>query len=195
LNTPADLARQRTRSRLTLLLIAAVFVLPIVIAWAYSSGLLSLSERKLVNRGQLLTPPLDLSQQGSQAGISPLFQLKPSEWAVVLIKPEVCDEACGRTLTDLLTLRELLGQGAVRVSIMAITGQPGAPAGHEARVHPDAAAVAWFQTNLPAGRQGVLPAIVLVDWRHQGVLRYGEAGELSAIQRDLKRLLRASAIR
>lgn len=183
------------RNRLTLLLIVGVFVLPIVVAWFYSSGILSLSDRKLVNRGQLVSPPLDLSTQAKKPGIAPLFALKPSEWAVVLLQSDACAEACGKILDDLLTLRELLGQGAVRVSVHAITGAEGAPDAHTARVHPDPAAVSWFSEHLPQGKRAVLPAIVLVDWRHQLVLRYAETGELSAIQRDLKRLLRASAIK
>lgn len=185
----------RARNRLTLLLIVSVFVLPIVVAWFYSTGILSLSDRKLVNRGQLVSPPLDLSAKADLAGIAPLFALKPSEWSVVLLQPDACADACGKILDDLLILRELLGQGAVRVSVHAITGADGSPDTHVARVHPDPAAIAWLQERLPAGKQGVLPAIVLVDWRHQLVMRYAETGELSAIQRDLKRLLRASAIK
>ena len=185
----------RMRNRLTLLLIVAVFVLPIIVAWFYSSGILSLSDRKLVNRGQLVSPPLDFSAQADMKGIAPLFALQPSEWSVVLLQSEACTEACGKILSDLLTLRELLGQGAVRVSVHAITGADGSPAAHAGRVHSDPAAIAWLNERLPAGKTGVLPAIVLVDWRHQLVLRYAETGELSAIQRDLKRLLRASAIK
>ena len=185
----------RTRNRLTLLLIVAAFVLPIVVAWFYSSGILSLSDRKLVNRGQLVSPPLDFSSQAEMAGIAPLFALKPSEWSVVLLQPEACADACGKILDDLLTLRELLGQGAVRVTVHAITGAEGSPDTHVGRVHPDPAAITWLSERLPDGPTGVLPAIVLVDWRHQLVLRYASTGELSAIQRDLKRLLRASAIK
>lgn len=185
----------RTRNRLTLLLIVAAFVLPIVVAWFYSSGILSLADRKLINRGQLVSPPLDLSSQAEMVGIAPLFTLKPSEWAVVLLQPDACADACGKILDDLLTLRELLGQGAVRVSVHAITGAEGSPETHAGRVHTDPAAMTWLGERLPPGETGVLPAIVLIDWRHQLVLRYAHTGELSAIQRDLKRLLRASAIK
>lgn len=186
----------RNKNRLTLLLITGVFVGPIVVAWLFSSGRIALPEDELTHRGQLVDPPLDLSSEGSRPGIAPLFRLQPSEWAVVLLQQEACSEQpCGKTLDDLLTLRELIGQGGVRVSTHAITGLPGAPERHASRVHPDPDTLALLTGRLPAGQAGALPAIVLVDWRHQLMMRYAASGELSNIQRDLKRLLRASAIK
>lgn len=187
----------RTRNRLVLLLIIGIFVGPIVLAWLFSSGRLALPGEELTHRGQLLDPPLDLSAEGARPGISPLFRLQPSEWAVVLLQTGTCaEQPCGKTLDDLLTLRELIGQGGVRVSTHAITGLPGAPERHATRVHPDAESLAFLAARLPSsGDSGPLPAIVLVDWRHQLMMRYAASGELSNIQRDLKRLLRASAIK
>jgi len=186
----------RTRNRLTLLLIIGVFVGPIVLAWLFSSGRLALPGDELTHRGQLLDPPVDLSAEGSRPGVQPLFRLQPSEWAVVLLQAEACaEQPCGKTLDDLLTLRELIGQAGVRVSTHAITGLPGAPERHVNRVHPDPDTLALLAERLPAGQAGPLPAIVFVDWRHQLMMRYAASGELSNIQRDLKRLLRASAIK
>jgi len=180
----------RTRNRLTLLLIIGVFVGPIVLAWLFSSGRLALPGDELTHRGQLLDP------EGSRPGVQPLFRLQPSEWAVVLLQAEACaEQPCGKTLDDLLTLRELIGQAGVRVSTHAITGLPGAPERHVNRVHPDPDTLALLAERLPAGQAGPLPAIVFVDWRHQLMMRYAASGELSNIQRDLKRLLRASAIK
>lgn len=184
------------RSRLTLLLITGIFVGPIVLAWLFSSGRLALPGDELTHRGQLLDPPVDLSAEGTRPGIAPLFRLQPSEWAVVLLQAKACDEQpCGKVLDDLLTLRELVGQAGVRVSTHAITELPGAPERHANRVHPDPDTLALLAERLPAGPAGALPAIVLVDWRHQLMMRYAATGELSYIQRDLKRLLRASAIK
>lgn len=185
----------RVRNRFVLLLILGIFVGPIAVAWLYSSGRVTLPAAERVNRGILVEPPLDLTAEHERPGIAPLFRLQPSEWAVVLLTGGECEEQCARTLDDLLTLRELLGQGGVRVSTHAIAGAAGAPGRHLGRVQEDRPALEFLTPRLFPDGAGELPVIVLVDWRHQLVMRYAAQGELSNIQRDLKRLLRASAIR
>ncbi len=183
----------KARNRLLLAAITLLFVAPIFIAWLLTSGALNWHSRGFVNRGQLVTPPFDLSPYAAQVGFAPLFKLQPSEWAMVYLEPGVCALACGKALDELLVLRELLGQGAVRVSVHAIAALGTEVPRHAARVQLDPAAIALLHTRLAA--EATLPAIVLVDWRHQLMLRYPSRGEPGAIQKDLKRLLRASAIR
>lgn len=187
----------RTRSRLTLLAILGVFVAPILIAWLYATGVLDPRERTLVNEGELLQPPIDLGAfPETRQGIAPLFELKPSEWALFLVEPGACDAACNRRLDDLLALREQLGQGAVRVSVRALTVGPGAEARHSARARVDAESFALLKQEFSArGIDMSEPRITLVDWRHQLMMHYAGDEEPSRIRKDLNRLLRASAIR
>lgn len=185
----------RLRSRLTLIAIAAMFVAPIVVAWLFSTGTLDLHTRKLVNRGELLSPPIDLGTERARPGFAPLFKLAPSEWAMVYLEPAACTESCAAHLDELLVIRELLGQGAVRVSVHAIAAAAGPAGPHAARIHVDAEALGWLTRELIARQSPPpLPAVMLVDWRHQMMLRY-PSDDRSGIQKDLKRLLRASAIR
>jgi hypothetical protein len=114
---------------------------------------------------------------------------------MVYLEPGACALACGNALDELLVLRELLGQGAVRVRVHAIAALGTEVPRHVARVQLDPAAIERLRTRLATGTEVSLPAIVLVDWRHQLMLRYPPQGELGAIQKDPKRLLRASAIR
>lgn len=185
----------RLRSRLTLIAIAAMFVAPIVLAWLLSTGTLDLRSRELINRGELLTPPIDLSPERARPGFAPLFKLAPSEWAMVALEPVSCTDSCARRLDQLLVIRELLGQGAVRVTVHAITAAAAPEGPHAARIHVDPEALAWLTREL-AARNSVqaLPTVVLVDWRHQLMLRYA-SDDRRGLQKDLKRLLRASAIR
>lgn len=187
----------RTRSRLTLLAILGVFVLPILVAWLYAAGILNPRVRTLVNEGDLLQPPIDLGALPRHLpGIAPLFELKPSEWALFLLEPGTCDDACNGRLDALLALREQLGQGAVRVSVRALSVGPGADPRHAARAQVDAAAFDRLRREFAArGFDLASPRITLVDWRHQLVMHYQADDEPSRIQKDLGRLLRASAIR
>jgi hypothetical protein len=186
----------RARNRLILAAITLLFVAPIFIAWLLTSGVLNWHSRGFVNRGQLVAPPIDLTPYAAQAGFAPLFKLQPSDWAMVYLEPGACALACGKALDELLVLRELLGQGAVRVSVHAIAALGMEVPRHAARVPLDPAAIELLNARLATGTTEVsLPAIVLVDWRHQLMLRYAPHGDSAAIQKDLKRLLRASAIR
>ncbi|MGD9600211.1 MAG: hypothetical protein AB7V59_00240 [Gammaproteobacteria bacterium] len=184
-----------TRSRLALIGILAVFVAPIAIAWLFASGVFDVHDRTLVNRGELLSPPIDLTPEQARPGFAPLFALAPSEWAIVYVDSGPCGEECAGTLDQLLVVREMLGQGAVRAFVHAVTAGPATAPTHAARVHADPAAVTWLIAKLAARLPRTSPPrVVLVDWRHQLVLHY-PPDELRAIQQDLKRLLRASAIR
>lgn len=185
-----------TRQRLILGLIVLLFVGPILVAWLLTSGSVDWRSRGLVNQGQLLSPPFDLTPYGAQPGFAPLFKLHPSEWAIVYLEPTVCGDRCAKALDELLVIRELLGQGGVRATVHAIaSGGVDAPR-HAGRVHTDQAAIALLRTRMStSAAHNRIPAIVLVDWRHQIMMRYAPRGESRAIQKDLKRLLRASAIR
>ena len=185
-----------TRQRIILGLIVLLFVGPILVAWLLTSGSVDWRSRGLVNQGQLLSPPFDLTPYGAQPGFAPLFKLHPSEWAIVYLEPTVCGDRCAKALDELLVIRELLGQGGVRVTVHAIaSGGVDAPR-HAVRVHTDPEAISLLRTRMTTSTaHNRIPAIVLVDWRHQIMMRYAPRGESRAIQKDLKRLLRASAIR
>ncbi len=180
----------KTRNRLTILFILVLFVGPIVLAWLLASGRLGWHSQTLSNHGELLMPPVDLSPYSGLPGIAPLFKLQPSEWAIVLVENAPCAEGCGKLLNDMLMVRELLGEGSERVSVRAIVAGANLVSIHANRVQVDPQATKLLMEKLE-GRA----SIVLVDWRHQLMMRYDRNGPLGAIHKDLKRLLRASAIR
>lgn len=191
----ADKVASLARNRLVLVLIAVLFVGPIFAAWLLTSGALDWRSRGLLNQGLLLSPPLDLTPHRARPGFAPLFKLQPSEWAIVYLEPGACVEHCGQTLDELLVIRELVGQGAVRVTVHAIAADDVEVPRHANRIHTDPEAINLLRKRLTMDGADSLPAIVLVDWRHQIMMRYAPTGESRAIQKDLKRLLRASAIR
>ena len=190
------LAEPVRRNRATLLLIVAAFVLPIVIAWLYATGRLDLRGRALVNHGDLLSPPIDLAALSPRSALSPLLKLAPSEWAAVVVEPTSCKEICMHALDELLVIRELIGQSGVRVSIHALIATAlNTESPHAERIHVDSNLVAALTSALQARQFGAVPAVVLLDWRHQVVMRYAIDAPPRDILKDLQRLLRASEIR
>ncbi len=186
----------RGQNRLILLLIVAVFVGPIVVAWLYVSGIFDWHSRGLVNQGRLISPPIDLTKLEQHSSVQVLYKLKPSEWAMVFIAPGGCEETCTAVLDKMLTIRELLGEGGVRVSVHAIASSGKNSERHSTRIHLDPAGTkaltAEIRTRFP---QVALPLIALIDWRHQVMMYYPSDTPPQFLQKDLKRLLRASKIR
>jgi hypothetical protein len=186
----------RGHNRMTLLLIVAMFVGPILVAHLLVIGALDWRGQGIVNRGTLLSPPLDLRGLGSFSSLQKLNELAPSEWAIVLIEPTSCEQQCIETLDKMLTLRELLGQGAVRTSVHAITVNAPTPGHHANRIHLDPAGSAALGTALSARVPNLaFPLLTLVDWRRQLMMYYPIDVPPQDLQKDLKRLLRASEIR
>ncbi|MSR16161.1 MAG: SURF1 family protein [Gammaproteobacteria bacterium] len=186
---------RRRRNRMLLLVIVAVFVGPIVIARLYVMGVFDWRSHGMVNRGTLITPPIDIANLGDHPSLHKLALLAPGDWAIVLIEPGSCEHRCLSTLNTMLVLRELLGQGAVRVSVHAITSRAQNLGRHASRIHLDPAgaealAAAFASDSLTRA----LPALALVDWRHQLMMYYPVNTPPQDLQKDLKRLLRASEI-
>jgi hypothetical protein len=194
MNTPVPPAR--SKNRFILLLIVALFVGPIVVAWLYVSGVFDWHSRGIVNKGMLISPPIDLTQLGDYPSLRILRKLAPSEWAIVLIEPAQCTSRCIKTLDELLIIRELLGEGAVRASVHAIAAGAPQASSHAQRIHIDPEAISALTAALANRAQSaVLPLITLVDWRQQMMMGYSLNTAPANIQKDLKRLLRASKIR
>lgn len=193
MTTPEE-NRARRGNRLMLILIAGVFVLPIVIAWLLTAGLLDWQPATLVNHGTLLEPPIDIGRLEGSAGSAPLRELAPADWAVVYVADGACDEACRTVLAELSAIRLVIGQQGTRVSVFGLfaAAQPATPE----RQLVDASLVAGLRAEL-AGRdpQPTLPLVGFVDWRGQLMMHFAPSAPPKDIKSDLKRLLSASAIK
>ena len=191
----------RTRNRATLVLIAAVFVAPIVLAWLFASGVLDIGGRARTNHGHLVTPPIDIRALPAKADAALLSKLRPADWAVLYVTPGVCDAACEQQLQALEVVRSLSGTEATRVSVFGLAAQAAADPGPSvrkegARVLVDPEFVAALQAELAQRPPGpVLPFRAFIDWRGQLMMTFPAEAPPADIKNDLGRLLRASAIR
>ena len=195
---PADVARQR-RARLQLLGVAAVFLLPLLLAAIlHASGVSSGRQR---NAGELLQPPRALTAVGLQLpdGAAAPAEIFKGRWNLLLWQPGVCDEGCGQALYVSRQVRAALGKDAGQIQrwllLPAVAPAPDAAvlAQHGdlkwLRMTPDfdAGQLAWPGEATPA------PGFVRVaDPLGLLMLREEVAAEPKGFIRDLERLIKTS---
>ena len=195
MNTVTQVPADLKRNRLMILLIVGLFVAPIVLAWLYVAGVFNWRVQGMLNRGNLISPPIDITTLNPPLRLPAWSEMAPSNWAVIVVTDGACAATCGEALDRLLIIRELLGQGSERVSIHALATAAAVPP-HQARIIVDPVALVGLQKALAHAAPPLkLPAIVFLDWRHQLMMHYALDTNPKNIQQDLKRMLRASAIR
>lgn len=187
------------RQKIFLLGLIALFVSPILISWAYISGLIDLGPVSRTNRGNLLTPAIDLREINAAASLFESAQLQPGEWVLTYLAEGACDTECRGVLDKLLTIRSLLGYSGQRVRVIALSNAESAvpfAANYTGHVLTDPPAHDALQERLMSAVGNPLPRqIVFIDWRRQLVMRYNHDAPPEDLKKDLKKLLRASQIR
>lgn len=181
-------------NRLVLLMIAGVFVLPIIIAWLLAAGVFEWRPQGLLNHGTLFEPPIDLHRIESGPASAPLRELPPADWAVVFVSDGPCDDACRAVLAELSAIRLVIGKNGTRVSVFGVFESAQPKTGERQLVDP--ALVAGIRAGLAAqAGQPKLPLVGFVDWRGQLMMHFPPEAPPQDIKSDLKRLLSASAIK
>ena len=189
---PAD---KRPRGRLTLLLIALVFLGPLVLAaWLYY-GNDALQPEGRANKGVLLEPITNLPE--TVPG-SALYELEGGRWKLVFPYTDECGEECRNGLYTIRQIRLMLGREMDRLERVFLHGD--APldtlfleAEHEGLVTLGETSLAAFLVNqvppdVPAN------GYFLVDPLGNLVLYFPPGIRPRDMVSDLKRLLRLSRI-
>jgi hypothetical protein len=95
------------KGRIQFLLVAAVFLGPLIFAaWLYFTGNGLVPEGR-TNNGVLLEPIVSLPEAVPD---SPLHEAGGGYWVLLYTNPGICDEACGRSLYTLRQSRLMLGK-------------------------------------------------------------------------------------
>ena len=118
--------------RLTLLIIAAMFVMPLALAWMMYSGTLEFNPTATRNKGQLIEPPLPMNWQALQIMNAETLQEKTGQpllgrWVVLYTLPATCEAACQQHIVSLRQIHLATGRNQSRVRIALIlrdTNQP-----------------------------------------------------------------------
>lgn len=179
-------------SKKSLILLAAAFVLPVVLAKAALDN--DWFNYAATNKGELLQPTLDTSL---------LFEQRPAKWRVVYVVPEQCDEACRNAIYSIQQVDIALGKESGRANATLIVTADSDAAANKlvaASNRTEIVNAASSSVEKVFAQQGK-NSIFLVDTMHNAMLRYGvQADQKQAIMQsrdvlsDLKKMLKLSRI-
>ena len=190
-----DTAGDKPRGKLTLLLLALVFLGPLALAaWLYY-GNASLQPEGRANRGVLLEPITSLPE--AVPG-SALYDLEGGRWKLIYPYTAPCTDECRNGLYTIRQIRLMLGREMDRIERVFLHGEVPVDtlfiqAEHEGLVTLGETSLAAFLVNrIPAG----IPenGYFLVDPLGNLVLYFPPGIEPRDMVSDLKRLLRLSHI-
>ena len=191
-------------SRRTLLLLAALFILPFVIG----SGLFWLDWRpeKFGNHGELIQPPRALPAVGLyRADGSPLPTAELlGKWLLVLPVKGSCNASCQNNLQGMLKVHIALNKEQNRMQRVLIVGDVSDSANDPpmvelqrlfpgllvAAVQANVAAEAWHGALNGRGQD-----VFIVDPLGNVMMRYADPSDMRGVLKDLERLLKYSWIR
>lgn len=180
--------KPKTRSRLTLLLIAAMFFGSFGIA-----ALLRFSDwepARTRNYGELLDPPVDLSGLPLRTAGGAAYPWQPLQrvWRIAVVPPEHCAAACAELLDALRRVWLSQGRHADRLHVLWFGELPAAAATF-AGLRPMRADAA-LRGRLPAEPADEGAPVYLIDPSGFLVLRYRPSFDPQGLRKDLGRLLK-----
>ena len=215
-STPAapaepDLERRRRRARLVLVALFALFMAPILIAYALNVLYPGWAPFGTTNRGALVEPARSLSTEGLRpVDGEPLASAPFAErWTLVVVHGPGCGQPCEEALVRMRQTRLALGKDANRLQRWLVVPEAVADPVADPIAAPISASVrelterhqgvrllaATQGWTAALGARGATPGTVyLVDPQGYLVLRYDPALADDAVLKDLKRLLRISKI-
>jgi cytochrome oxidase Cu insertion factor (SCO1/SenC/PrrC family) len=199
-------AVRRSASRRKILLLAALFTLPVIVAYAlYFSGWRPAATG---NYGELVQPvrPIVDAALARLDGGSMRFRELHGKWTLLTFSAAECLKPCERNLHNMRQVIAAQGDKAGRVqSVLVVTDSQALdllryavkdyPGMHVIVGPPEAVAGLVLQFTLPAGSPpDNLNRIYVVDPLGNFMMSYPADADPNGIRKDLARLLRASRI-
>ena len=196
--------------RLALLIIAAMFLLPLLLAWLMYSGSLDFKPASTRNLGTLVEPPVPIDwkvavtlsgETNSAAGLEQSKSVFEEHWVMLQPVPAGCDDSCLRKITDLRQIHLAAGRQQLRIRL-ALLLEDSSPAGQAQSllaIYPqfhlirDPSGLLWgalgkIQQNLST-QAGPVKGVYMIDPRGNIMMYYAAGSDPNFIKQDLKRLL------
>lgn len=180
--------KAQTRSRLLLLLLAALFAAPLVAAIVlHASGWEPTQTR---NRGELLRPAQDLGALQLQRADGAAYAWEPDlrRWRIVVVPPVDCTSACVELIAGLDKVWQLQGRRADRLDVLWFGTLPEGAVTFRRLVpmRPDEALARALPGNATQGA----PSAYLVDPSGFLVMRYAPGFDVAHVREDVAQLLK-----
>ncbi len=192
--------------RITLLVILAMFSIPLVLAWLMNSGSIKYQSGATVNLGTLVSPvvPLDWSsvQPVAHVSASSLFN---GFWVILYAVPSVCNAECLEQVTQLRQVHRASGKNQNRIRI-ALLLEPSLSQGQidellavdtQFNLVADASKAthtALAQASSGTSSTGGLSTVYLLDPLGNIMMTYNGENSPHSLSKDLKRLLTWSTL-
>ena len=184
---PAPIAEDAVRGRRQLLLIAAAFAAPLLIAMLLRGlGWEPVASR---NHGTLVQPPFDISELAITRQDGSAYQWQPLEarFHLLVRQDGACDAGCAQLADMLHRVWAAQGRQAERLDVLWLGGAPPEPTRfrHWVGLQPSAALEAVLAEH------GVADAgLLMVDPNGFVMMRYEEGFDPSGLRLDIKRLIK-----
>jgi cytochrome oxidase Cu insertion factor (SCO1/SenC/PrrC family) len=190
-----------------LLILLLIFAVPLLLAWFFSSENDQLGQGT-TNHGQLIQPPLNLSQlQLSDAQSQPITaNAWKGRWLLLYANPGVCDAGCGKIIYYLRQIRTATGKDSERVQRAILSfSYPNQDLQLTKLLNTAFPGTLNWYTTSPQFRQFIhntpnenlaltQGAIYLVDPLGNVLMTYQRTTDPMGIYKDLMRLLKVSHI-
>ncbi|MFK3651592.1 hypothetical protein ACI2IY_24625 [Lysobacter enzymogenes] len=189
MSTPAPVSNaQRNRNRLVLVLIAAFFFVPMLVA-----GVMRFTDRHpAINRqnGELLEPKPDLRRFEPVLADGKPYPWNPGArvWRIVVAPAPGCAQECVKLSHELDTVWQLFGKDADQVDILWL-GEPPAGAARPASLRVLAEAP-QLRERLPRLNDPAGTPVYVIDPNGFAILRYAPGFQPGGLRSDLSRLLK-----
>ena len=192
MSTPPRAAQAKARR--TLLVLVAVFTLPLVLAWVFTMGPLDWRPAKTVNYGVLVEPPLQLKSYGvmDATGAALSVDAVARDWFLVVLRGAACREPCQGLMHIAERIQIAVGRDMRRVTLASLGPDDDAPSPRGQRWLLPADGKLVGALRRATGEQ-LDTVLLIVDHRGRIVLMYPPSEDGRGVLSDLKRLLRASA--
>jgi len=196
--------------RLALLIIAAIFLLPLLLAWLMYSGSLDFKPTSTRNLGTLIEPPvpIDWTRAVLLSGETNLAA-NPEQgigvfneyWVILKPVPAGCDDSCLKEVSNLRQIHRASGrqQFRIRLALLLDESSPADQAQSLLAIYPKfhlirdpsgilSEALAGIQQNL-SGQAGPEKGVYMIDPLGNIMMYYKAGSDPNFLKQDLKRLL------
>ncbi|HET8701073.1 MAG TPA: hypothetical protein VFL97_05350 [Nitrococcus sp.] len=195
--TSAARLRQR-RIRMQMLIVAALFAVPLLLAWVLFAG--HWIPNSTTNHGQLIEPPQAMapSDWTTRAGKSFSRADLLGYWNLLMVVDGACEQTCMKSLDLLRRVRLALGANSDRVHLLLLQPQ-GAPAPDLPKVEQPVVFNLLAPNNRiapllakSASEPGKRKGIFIVDYRAFNMMTYPVPLDGRGMLDDMEHLLRVS---
>jgi cytochrome oxidase Cu insertion factor (SCO1/SenC/PrrC family) len=196
--------------RLALLIIAAMFLLPLLLAWLMYSGSLDFKPGSTRNLGTLVEPPVPIDwtvtvmlsgEAKLAARLEQSIGVFDEHWVILQPVPADCDDSCLKNVSNLRQIHRASGrqQSRIRLALLLEESSPAEQVQSLLAVYPqfhlirDPSGPLWealtgIQQNL-SGQAGPARGVYMIDPLGNIMLYYAAGSDPNHIKQDLKRLL------